>query len=223
MPSRLQLRTPSGPQWTESELEAELVEQLNFSLHVVDIITQPIIRYVAGGKEHQYTPDVLVELNPDESGSPRYYLIEVKRKKNLADKYAEFQEKFAAARECAARNFGEFRPITETEIRTPYLFNARFFNRYLGALPHASETALIVDIVTAGATTAGALIATLRLTLGSEAAARLAVERAVANRLVACDFSQTFNDASILTNAVSGKPNNHDDDLILRLIRLANY
>lgn len=68
--SRIPLTTPSGPQWTESELEAELVEQIAFSPGVYDIITQPILLYPGSdGKERRYTPDIAVQLYASGDGA----------------------------------------------------------------------------------------------------------------------------------------------------------
>ena len=61
--SMVPLRTPSGPQQVESELEAELLEQLAFAPGTYDLLTQPIIEYATNGRARRYTPDIIVQLH----------------------------------------------------------------------------------------------------------------------------------------------------------------
>ncbi len=143
----LHLRTPSGPQEVESDLEAGLVEQLNFSPHVRDLITQPIIEFSSGAKEKEYACDVLVRLFPGAEDQPTYYLIEVKRAADLAKNSAAYAEKFRGAEAWCAENFAQFKVLNEKDIQTPYLANARFFTRYYNYLPNSRLLSLIENAI----------------------------------------------------------------------------
>mgnify|MGYP002527203255 CR=1 FL=1 len=118
------LTTPSGPQWTESALEASAVIQIAFVPTVVDIITQPILRYTLAGKDRQYTPDIAATFAEEGDPIPQRFIIEVKRREELENKRREFADKFYAAREECAKIGFEFRVLHEGHLETAYYRNA---------------------------------------------------------------------------------------------------
>ena len=141
--SRVPLRTPSGHQHVESELEAELLDQLAFAPGTYDLLTQPIIEYATNGRARQYTPDIVVQLHASWDDAPCRYVIEVKRRADLIANAAQYAPKFEAGR-VAAENMGAaFRIMTEDRIRTPYLANARLLQRHLNADPELAAFDLI--------------------------------------------------------------------------------
>jgi hypothetical protein len=218
--SLLQLRTPSGPQYVESELESELIEQLNFSRYVRDIITQPVIRYTRDGKERRYTPDVLVRLFPCK-GYPPYYLIEVKRTADLQRNRSALEEKFRIASEWCGQNYAQFRVLTEKEIRTPHLANTRLLARYAGDWPEDDEFGPVDRLLEKAPAMVSSAIADLKKIGLTEAEARLIVERGVASRFVACDLSQPFDDKAIISKATFEFSLSGDSSPILKAIRTA--
>ncbi|WP_296706765.1 TnsA endonuclease N-terminal domain-containing protein [Rhodoblastus sp.] len=219
--SRIPLRTPSGPQLTESELETELVEQLNFSTRVIDIITQPIIRYKKGDLDRRYTPDVVFEVYPDATRTWRYYVIEIKKEADLRINKAKYEEKFAVGRDWCAQNFMNFRVIAEKHLRTPYLRNTRLLSQQFRREPDHNHLSALLS-VTAGAPTriADAINAMIRAGF-NEPLCRETIERAVANRFVECDLSIPFTDDSILFTADVNLADSTDRDPILKAIRTA--
>lgn len=218
--ARLPLRTPSGTQFTESLLEAELVHQLNFSNRVHDILTQPILRYLKEGIPRRYTADVIVELHPSPP-SPIWYLIEVKRQDDLDRHQERYREKFQIAREWCASNHAEFRVMTEQQIRTDYLYNAKLLGEYLLSEPTDEIVGIVWDRLKSGPAT----VAELTLHLGAygldRPSARKAIFQLVANRFVHCDLSRRFGDLSVLSELTREILANHDSDPIIKNIRRA--
>lgn len=121
----------------ESTLERDFLSLLEFSPEVKNIDPQPVkIEWVdANGCRRSYTPDVFVEFL--ESAGKRPWLCEVKYRSELLEKWAEFRPKFKAAF-CFAKEQGwRFKIVTEREIRTPHLANARFLTGFRRTIPDA--------------------------------------------------------------------------------------
>jgi hypothetical protein len=216
--SSIPLRKPSGPQWTESELETELVEQLDFSSRVHDIVTQPGIRYEVGGRSRLYTPDVFVELWPDRSGGWSYFLIEVKRAAEVEKWRAENGAKIVAATDWCGRNRSQFRIMTEKEIRTPHLRNARRLSTLVGHLPDDWALAAIRSSIDAGSTKASAIIEELVASDHDEAEVRDQLDRAVVNRFLRCDLALPYDDDAVVTRSDTHGHEYNDRDPIIRLL-----
>ncbi len=148
--SRLPLRTPSGPQFVESALESELVEQLAFADGIHDIMTQLVIRDAEGEKKRHYSIDVAVQLQSSQGGHPLRYLIEVKRARDLAERIDGYRDKFAAVRLFAEEVNATFRIMTEAEIRTEYLVNTRKLARRKGTVIGGESLAIIMGALGQG-------------------------------------------------------------------------
>ena len=118
----------------ESSLERDLLILLDFDPEVLCYEEQPVrIDYVdAGGRHRHYTPDVLVRWRRDgvSAGGMRPLLAEVKYRSTLRKDWADLKPRFQAARSEARARGWTFRILTEVEIRTPYLQNARFLSPY---------------------------------------------------------------------------------------------
>lgn len=118
----------------ESTLERDLIALLEFDYNVRSFEEQPVCIEFKGatGKLHSYTPDLLIHYRSDEPPGmwlkPR--LVEVKYRATLWAEWATLRPKFQAAVRFAAERGWEFKILTEKEIRTPYLENVRFLNRY---------------------------------------------------------------------------------------------
>jgi hypothetical protein len=114
----------------ESTLERDYISLLEFDDQVVSYIEQPlIIYYFHDGKDRTYTPDFLTIYNPSSNTKP--LLSEIKYKADLQLHRSEYQPKFDAAIKFADENGYQFTVITEEDIRTVYLQNAVFLNRFL--------------------------------------------------------------------------------------------
>lgn len=200
--SLIPLLTPSGPQWTESELESELLEQLAFSPGVYDLMTQPVIRYLHNGRKRRYTPDIAVQLYGEMAGFPSRYLIEVKRKADLVAKADEYASKFEIARICCDQLGAAFRVMTEEQIRTPYLRNARQYLRFRNIDlndDHVRQLDVIQSILEACPHSVSDLTRALQEKGFPEHEARALVALAIGSHSVSCDLSTPVQETTALS------------------------
>ena len=118
----------------ESSLERDLITLFQFDQKVEKVVTQPVtINYMdTSGKARRYTTDVLVQYRKDTVATEGFkdLLCEIKYRDELAEKFQELKPKFKAAIRYAKSQGWRFRLFTEKQIRTPYLFNARFLLPY---------------------------------------------------------------------------------------------
>lgn len=119
----------------ESTLERDFLTLLEFDNHVMSYDVQPVkIAWENhDGKPRQYTPDVLIEYTPNSCpfSSHQIILVEVKYRDDLRKNWAEYKPKFKAAIRYAKEHGWRFKIMTEHEIRTDYMLNARFLLTYL--------------------------------------------------------------------------------------------
>lgn len=110
----------------ESSLERDFLTLLSFNQNVTRFEVQPIqIEWFdKDGIRHIYTPDILVH----------YYkqviVYEVKYRSDLRENWYKWKPKFQAALRFCKQNGWRFKLITEVEIHTDYLANARFLLPY---------------------------------------------------------------------------------------------
>lgn len=128
----------------ESTLERDFISLLEFLPEVKSIDMQPvkIEWFDADGCRRSYTPDVFVEFI--ESDGKRPWLCEVKYRSELLEKWGEFRPKFKASIRFAKAQGWRFKIVTEREVRTPHLVNARFLTGYRRVNPDAG---IMQDIV----------------------------------------------------------------------------
>lgn len=128
----------------ESTLERDFLSLMEFSPEVKSIDPQPvkIEWFDAKGCQRSYTPDVFVEFI--ESSGKQPWLCEVKYRSELLEKWAEFRPKFKAAFHFAREQGWRFKIVTEREIRTPHLANARFLTSFRRTIP---DTGVMQDIL----------------------------------------------------------------------------
>lgn len=112
----------------ESSLEGDYLALLEFSPLVESFEVQPVrIWYELEGESRSYTPDVLVKFHPREGDDMRSrQLVEVKYRQDLKENWSWYRQKLKAAIRFAKIEGYRFKVMTEKEIRTPYLTNARF-------------------------------------------------------------------------------------------------
>lgn len=219
--SLVSLRTPSGPQWTESELETELLDQLAFAPFVFDLITQPIIQYALDGEPRRYTPDMAMQLRATGDNLPSRYLIEVKRKEDLARGAGTHAVRFEVGRICAEEAGAVFRVMDESRIRTPYLRNARLLAHHLGIELSDHESEGVQALQRRDPMTVEAAIELLGSAGYAEPDARHIIEHAVARRFVQADLSVPFTDATVIMRCPQDIQAVVRSDPILRLLQEA--
>lgn len=118
----------------ESTLERDLLTLLEFDAEVLGYEEQPVtIGYTApDGSPRFYTPDVLVAYRGSlvRRQPKRIELVEVKYRADLLADWPRLKPKLRAGRAYSRERGWRFRILTEREIRTPYLQNARFLLGY---------------------------------------------------------------------------------------------
>jgi len=128
---RLASSKSEGTAEFESSLERDYLTILEFNPSVTKYEVQPVrLWYFLDGKERSYTPDVLVHFQ-GESGKPTpKWLVEVKYREDLRENWHWYKHRIKAAFRFAKAEGYLFHLMTEKEIRTTYLSNARFLLRY---------------------------------------------------------------------------------------------
>lgn len=123
-----------GPGPFESALERDFFLLLDFDPQVREWAPQPVtlrIPKAAGRRATKFTPDVLVDYYQRVKGVPvQPVLFEIKYREELKRDWAELKPKFVAARQYAKSQGWRFALMTDRQIRTPMLANAKFFLPY---------------------------------------------------------------------------------------------
>lgn len=130
----------------ESSLERDLLVILEFDLNVNRYQVQPLrLRYHDAQRvERSYTPDVLIEYRRDIIPARwlKTLLCEVKFRADLKADWALLRPKFRASVAYARERGWRFKILTEREIRTPYLANAKFLRGYRRGQLNEEESAV---------------------------------------------------------------------------------
>ena len=119
----------------ESSLERDLATILEFDEAVLAFQEQPVkLRYErAGRRSPPGVPDFLVTYHAYVGRRP--LLVDVKYRKELFARWSDLKPRLLAAKRFALREGWDYRILTEVEIRTPYLDNARFLLPYRRCAP----------------------------------------------------------------------------------------
>lgn len=130
MPSGKGTDSPSAR--FESSLERDFFVLLEFNTNVLRWDAQPI-RLDVGDGAAPYVPDVLVTyLGPSRAiDDTNRVLYEVKYRDELRRRWAQLRPRYRAAWRFAKAHGWQFKLITEREIRTELLWNAKFLLPYL--------------------------------------------------------------------------------------------
>lgn len=124
----------------ESTLERDFVTLLEFDLRVVAYQEQPVrIRYVApGGRTVTGFPDFLATRRECD-GEESFALYDIKYRREIFERWRELKPRLKAARQYATSQGWLYRIMTEVEIRTPYLHNAKFLLPYQRCAPSCQD------------------------------------------------------------------------------------
>ena len=133
----------------ESTLERDFLIRKEFSLHVLDIIPQPVqIPFVKNGRTYPYTPDFLVYYrlgNMPYNDYPKPLLVEVKPRSDIRQHWSEWKSKYSQALHFAKQQGWDFRIHDESRIRDKSLENIRFLDRYKRMQFPFEESELILE------------------------------------------------------------------------------
>lgn len=136
----------------ESTLERDFLTKAEFSLSVLDVISQPVSIPFEGvnGQTYAYTPDFLVyyRLGDRAYGDyPKPLLVEVKPEAEWRANWRKWLPKWKAAWRYARTQGWEFRIHDESRIRDVSLTNIRFLERYKRMTFAAEECLKVIDTV----------------------------------------------------------------------------
>jgi hypothetical protein len=141
----------------ESRLEHDCQKLIGFNLNVLRYEEQPVkIFYTTqDGKQHNYTPDILIHYRTDIFLAKQWrpLLVEIKYRSNLFEHWSEVKPKLLAGRRYAKERCLDFTIITDREIYTPYLQSAIFlleFRKY--PINHADSEFLLNTLEAVGET-----------------------------------------------------------------------
>lgn len=132
-----------GQAMFESTLERDFISLLQFDPKVETFEVQPLrIEWLdANERPRSYTPDVLVYYSAPETPTTLY---EAKYRSDLKKDWSELKPKFRAALAyCRSKNW-RFKLITEHEVRTTLLENAKFLLPFVRRGP---QSEIDIDIV----------------------------------------------------------------------------
>lgn len=134
----------AGPAGFESTLERDFLTLLEFSPEVEGFEVQPVmVEWSEGKKRHQYTPDVLVHYTAA-SGKP-VTLFEVKYRRDLRRDWKYLKPRLLRAITYAKSKEWRFKVVSEVEIRTPFLENAKFLLRFVRQGPMSEAHMDLID------------------------------------------------------------------------------
>lgn len=139
-------RKSNGPAMFESTLERDFISLLEFDPTVKTFEVQPLsLDWLdANGKSHRYTPDVLASFKSHQ-GCQEKILYEVKYRSELRRSWLEIKPKLRAAVHFARTQGWRFKIVTEIEIRTPYLDNAKFLLPFIKRGPVEESHMDLID------------------------------------------------------------------------------
>lgn len=147
MPSRKNRRLVAY----ESTLEADCFTLFEFDPNIRSYEEQPIrIEYTdRSGRSRRYTPDALVTYRTDIEPAHRRrpLLCEIKPRESFVGRWREWREPLRAGRAYAEQRGWDFKVLTEREIRTPYLVNARFLLPYQQSPAEATREQILHDVL----------------------------------------------------------------------------
>lgn len=188
-----------GPAAFESTLERDFIALLEFDPHVASFEVQPVkLKWQDDkGVARSYTPDVLVTFYGREELFP-LILYEVKYRSELKRAWPDLRPKFKAAIHYAKANGWRFKLVTEVEIRSPYLQNARFLLPFLRqALPSTEDQqCLLVQLASLEQTTPAELLTILSNDQWEQARLLPALWYLVATQQVGIDLEQALTMSS---------------------------
>ncbi|MCB1735178.1 MAG: TnsA endonuclease N-terminal domain-containing protein [Gammaproteobacteria bacterium] len=187
---------------SESSLEQDFLTILEFDPFVLSYAVQPTtIGWLdENGRLRRYTPDVLAKHHPIpslNSPAPKSVLYEVKPRAVLRRDWHELRPRYKAAMKWAKKRDLLFHIVTDTEIRTPYLGNARFLLRYsdsvlakYGELDAEREHVIRSTLFTTGQATPRSLLTEITKDLSEQGRLLPWLWNAIGRGLVGCDLHQ---------------------------------
>lgn len=175
----------------ESSLERDFFVLLEFNVDVVRWDPQPI-RLDLGPGCGTYVPDVLATFSAgQEMGaiSAQHVLYEVKYRDELRRSWASLRPRYQMAHRFARAHGWRFKLVTEREIRTELLWNAKFLLPYRHDQASEADCQRLLEALSASCeTTPGDLLATCSPDRMVQARLLTSLWHLVASRVVGTDL-----------------------------------
>jgi hypothetical protein len=195
----------------ESTLERDFIYLLEFDYNVEYFEEQPVkIEYLdTNNTLRNYTPDFYVRYvdYTEPAAWFRPMLFEIKYRDDLWKNWKEYKPKFQAAIRFAAQKGWRFKILTEKEIRTEYLANAKFL---LGYRKNQTETGMINTLLDT--------VKELRVTTPSEIIAAASIDKKrraqllhvlwhlISTEVIGCNFNDKITMSSEIWSLDTEKP-----------------
>lgn len=147
------------------------------------------------GHQRTYTPDILIHYH---DGRPPL-LIEVKSRKYIRKNWKELKPKFRSGIHYAKLHGMRFKIISDKEIFTPFLENARFLRAFKTQQPPTEDSTLLINAIKiTGHTTPNLLLKSITTDIWRQAAMIPTLWYLVANRRIGVDiFSKVHMESPI--------------------------
>lgn len=180
---------------SESSLEQDfhLLLDFNYGDHILSFEEQPVgIPFKdEKGRGHKYTPDIHVIYRQESSSTNnlRSFLGEVKYRKNLFEDWKEIKPKLKAGRAYAKANDLDFRILTEKEIQTPFLKNAKLLRQYKHLIIKQEQAIIVIEALRKlGVTTPTALLRSISNDRWKQAEVIPILWHLIATARIGCDL-----------------------------------
>lgn len=183
-------------------MERDWLIALDFDPSVRLIREQPFsIQYEFEGQARRYTPDILAE-SVSSDGQVLVTVYEVKPLDELRTDWQRYKPRFrAAVKHCRAKGW-RFKIVTEREIRTPFVTNAKFLRRYRTVTPQPLVAQqLLYTLKALGETTPQTLLAAAYLPEEKQMAAVPELWRLVADRQIVALLDESLTMQSPIWHA----------------------
>lgn len=199
----------------ESRLEHDCQKLLMFNLNIVRYEEQPVkIPYVDEvGRDHTYTPDILIHYRTDLStaNSWKPLLAEVKWRSDLFKYWKELKPKLKAGRQYAKEQRLDFAILTDREINTPYVKNAIFLLVFRDYFINEEDSQLLLSVLDSlGETDAETLVRSVTEDNYRRAELLPALWQLVANFEISTNLELSLNMRSHLWPTISNEEPNDE-------------
>jgi len=176
----------------ESSLELDFIYCLDVHPAVISFEWQPLeIKFSdSSGRARHYTPDFLIHYSAAANSPERRVLCEVKFLADLDKDWNALKPGLAAAGSYADERSWRFTVYSEHEIRTHYLWNARFLWTYCRSPVLQEPRARVLKLLkTSGPTTIADFCAKFRRSTSSESDCIVAFWQLIAEQRIRTDLS----------------------------------
>ena len=199
----------------ESTLERDCIKHVIFNKNVVRHEEQPVtIPFMLGGKQHRYTPDLLISYRNDVAPARDWkpLLAEVKYRIDLIKDWPKLKPKFRAAQRYAIEREWDFTIITDREIRTSYLKNIALLLECRKHRMDESATKLLLEaLIILGEASPDTLLGSVSQDSLTRAKLIPSLWQLVADYKIGADLEKPLTMASVIWSKPESERSDSDD------------